>query len=562
MRTKLLTLFLALVASVGTIFAESGTFGDNLTWDLTDGVLTISGTGEMPNWIHNYDVPWNSYLVDIATITIGNSVTSIGSKAFAGCSSLTSVTIPNSVTSIGELAFADCSSLTSVTIPNSVTNIGDFAFEHCGNMTSFQVDSDNPNYCAEDGIIFNKDKTAIIAYPAGRKGAYTIPNGIESIAGGAFLGCIGLTSVTIPNSVTSIGDYAFADCYSLPIENHLRYADTYLVEAVDDVLSTYTIKDGTRWIGGHAFFRRSRLTHVTLPNSVMSVGSGAFDECSNLAAPVYNANCFAALPYSYSGAYTIPSGIKQIAGMAFWGNLGLTSVTIPNSVTSIGEDAFAYCEDLENITCEAMTPPTCKDDIFAFFADKSFPLYVPAKSINAYNADEVWKKYTIVMPIQATEVTVTEVHAEPTGYSVNLEWPKAEGAVEYDLEIKKGTTTICTLSFNEQGQLLVISFAAPRRSGNNNNKPQIAQQTATGWKYTITGLEPNAEYTCTVIAKKADDSEVYNTTISFQTPDAESSTKQVINDQRQTTNYKVIRNGQLYIQRGDEIFNAQGARVE
>ena len=161
---------------------ESGTCGPNLRWHLTDnGVLTISGKGEMNDYSANYfenRAPWRGY--DIKRIIIGDGVTTIGVYAFAGCSSLTSVTIPNSVTTIGEEAFEGCRALISVTIPNSVTKIGDSAFEDCSALTSV-----------------------------------TIPNSVTKIGDRAFEYCRALTSVTIPNSVTKIGDHAFDYCSAL-----------------------------------------------------------------------------------------------------------------------------------------------------------------------------------------------------------------------------------------------------------------------------------------------------------------------------------------------------------
>ena len=157
---------------------ESGTCGPNLRWHLTDnGVLTISGKGEMNDYSANYfenRAPWRGY--DIKRIIIGDGVTTIGVYAFAGCSSLTSVTIPNSVTTIGEEAFEGCRALTSVTIPNSVTKIGDSAFKDCSALTSV-----------------------------------TIPNSVTKIGDHAFDYCSALISVTIPNSVTTIGEDAFTN---------------------------------------------------------------------------------------------------------------------------------------------------------------------------------------------------------------------------------------------------------------------------------------------------------------------------------------------------------------
>jgi hypothetical protein len=116
----------------------------------------------------------------MTSVTIPNSVTSIGISAFWSCYNLTSVTIPNSVTSIGRSTFDGCSSLTSITIPNSVTSMGSYAFSGCTGLTSI-----------------------------------TIPNSVTSIGGSAFSGCSGLTSITIPNSVTSIGEGAFYNCTGL-----------------------------------------------------------------------------------------------------------------------------------------------------------------------------------------------------------------------------------------------------------------------------------------------------------------------------------------------------------
>ena len=130
MKTKLFTLFFALMASVGTIFAQSGTCGDNLTWNLTDSVLTISGTGEMENYASKR-APWYNYRYSITSAIIENGVTNVGGYAFYYCRALKTAMIGNSVTYIGKNAFYDCMSLTSINIPNSVTSIGESSFCAC-----------------------------------------------------------------------------------------------------------------------------------------------------------------------------------------------------------------------------------------------------------------------------------------------------------------------------------------------------------------------------------------------------------------------------------------------
>ena len=226
MKQKLFTLLLAVAASVGTLFAQKVQIGDlyyNLDATSQTAEVTYKScynnkynegwgitTANIPSSVEYNSVTYSVTSIGFAafyncdgltSIDIPNSVTSIGSSAFGNCSGLTSVTIGYSVTSIEDYAFEDCSSLTSVTIPNSVTSIGEWAFEDCTGLTSIDVASDNSNYCSEDGVLFNKDKTTLIQYPEGKQGAYTIPNSVTSIGRSAFSGCSSLTSVTIPNSV-------------------------------------------------------------------------------------------------------------------------------------------------------------------------------------------------------------------------------------------------------------------------------------------------------------------------------------------------------------------------
>ena len=167
MKTKIFTLVLAVMASVGSVSAVSGTCGENLKWNLTDGVLTINGTGAMTNYEEVVSkAPWYSYRDNIISTIINEGVTNIGYYAFYRCSSLLSVTIPNSVTSIGNNAFSGCTGLTSVTIPNNVTSIGGAAFNGCSSLTSIEI-----------------------------------PNSVLSIGSAAFSGCTNLKTVSNNSSL-------------------------------------------------------------------------------------------------------------------------------------------------------------------------------------------------------------------------------------------------------------------------------------------------------------------------------------------------------------------------
>ena len=307
--------------------------------------------------IGDYAFFWCSSLT---SVTIPKSVTSIGDYAFNYCSSLTSVTIPNSVTSIGEGAFFCCSSLTRVTIPNSVTSIGDYAFSYCSSLTAIYVAEGNTTYTSEDGVLFSKDKTMLYRYPAGKmENEYAIPESVTSIGDCAFSECSSLTSVTIPNSVTSIGVSAFSECSSLTsvtIPNGVTSIGNYVFKNCSS-LTSVTIPESVTSIGESAFYGCSSLTSVTIPNSVKSIGPGAF-----YLTAIYNAkdswiddvlyidNWLIEAKNDIEGAYIIREGTREIAAYAFYYCSSLTSVTIPDSMTGIGDYAFCDCSSLTSVT--------------------------------------------------------------------------------------------------------------------------------------------------------------------------------------------------------------------
>ena len=384
----------------------------------------------------------------LTSITIPDSVTSIEASTFYNCTSLTTITIPDSVTLIEEDAFGGCTGLISITIPDSVTSIEKDAFFGCSNLTSItigagvdslegftssfalenvptiNISSDNPYITVIDGVVFNQAKDTLLEYLfTNTGGSYTIPDGVTSIGDKAFQGS-GLTSITIPDSVTSIGNGAFQDCSSLTgitipgsvttigngafeycgsltsiifngtaptvetnsfsniASNPKAFVLDYNGTSFGDIgnswngllvsagLSfsqnsdnTYTLTDCDTSITGHlvipsayqgspvtiigsSAFQDSGLTSITIPDSVTSIGSTAFQDCSGLT------------------SITIPDGVTSIGNYAFIGCTSLTSVTIPSSVISIGYNAFGG-GDYSLVPLDQVTIP------YKFVASKS-----------------------------------------------------------------------------------------------------------------------------------------------------------------------------------------------
>lgn len=347
-------------------------------------VLLEDGTAE----IHYYAARDARKITEltIPTELDGYRVASIGNNAFSLGSALTSITIPDGITSIGDRAFVGCFSLTSITIPNSITSISATPLRSGRGLTRIIVSADHPTLATIDGVLFEKKTKTLIFYPSAFTAAsYTIPQGVQCIGESAFAHCA-LESVTIPDSVTTISDSAFYQCEYL---DAVAIADS--VTSIGDsaftdclALNSITIPNSVTSIGDSAFFHCKRLESVTIPESVISIGTDAFSQCAyylsfNVIRHSYAdewalANGFTCtyvkptgLPYgdltyrlqgdgtvlivyceTTSGKLEIPAVIDgapvtSIRAYAFAGGSTLAGVTIPDSVTSIDENAFKDC---------------------------------------------------------------------------------------------------------------------------------------------------------------------------------------------------------------------------
>ena len=408
----------------------------------------------------------------LTSVTIGNGVTSIGGAAFNGCTGLTSVTIPNSVKSIGMNAFTSCSSLKSVTIGNSVATIEEGAFGYCtsltnvtipdstvridsgaflgcSSLTNITVGSKNKNYSSENGILFNKDKTELCAYPTGdSRKEYKIPDSVTSIGNDAFSYCTNLVNITISDSVKSIGEYAFCHCEnltSIKIPDGVTSIENFTFSYCTN-LTSVIIPDSVNSIAVGAFSECTSLTSVKMPSSLSEIGGAAFSKCSSLK------------------NITIPDGVSLINSSAFEYCTSLTEISIPNTVTCIASESFRNCENLKKVTIPSSVVVI---DYYAFVNCPSIKdvYYKGTKkdwnkiTINAYNDELI----NATIHYSNDELTVDKVKTTKftcTDKAVKINWEKVNGAAgyrvyAYNAKTKKwskaATVSASTLSFKQTG---------------------------------------------------------------------------------------------------------------
>lgn len=357
-----------------------GTCGANLTWALKDGVLTISGTGDM-SFDSAYEAPWQVYAGRITEIVLETGVTSVAEGAFAVCR-MESITIPEGVLSIGDSAFDSCKNLTSiilpdsltsigfnafshtpltgVTIPENVSNIGAGAFQYCTKLTSITVDEKNPNYYSVDGVLFENAWNRLHTYPAGKAGElYCVPEGIKRIGDSAFTGCSNLIHIEVPEGVEYMQWLIGVDNLTgIVLPSSLSYIAFQMFEYCDNLTDIYYTGTEEQWdkllqatnsTENPSLFDGSITVHCnwtgepeelpTLPEGIIAEGT-----CGPTAT----------WTLTETGTLTI-SGTGMVTEAPWYDNYHaqITNVTVADGITSICEYAFADCNNLTKITVPA-----------------------------------------------------------------------------------------------------------------------------------------------------------------------------------------------------------------
>ncbi len=304
-----------------------------------------------------YVTGYNGSFENVVIPTTYRSINVVGivDYAFSNCTSLTSVTIPNSISSIGKFAFANCTSLVTVTNYSNFTIISESAFSGCSSLEDFTI----PSGVTHIGISAFQNCSNLANI--------TIPNGVETIGESAFSGCTSLFTIAISDSVTSIGDSAFSAC---PVKSASMPTNA-ISHVPQNVLETVVITSGES-IGDKAFYNCTSLISITISNSVTSINTTAFSGCTNVKYATIPAVAIQRISKSAlesivvtngtsisSNAFknctnlknvTIADGVTSVGSYAFSGCSALDEIILPNSVTSIGEAAFKGCSGLKTIT--------------------------------------------------------------------------------------------------------------------------------------------------------------------------------------------------------------------
>ena len=382
-------------ARVTASSSQSGTEG-NLKWSFSNGILTISGKGEMSTY--GSERPgWETYKSDITEVVIKSGVTTIGRTAFAEYWNIEKVTIPNSVTMIDYAAFADCYALTTISGGNKVKTIASYAFQsasftefkissslssldglafyNCNNLMKFTGGSST--YKVSDGIVYTDNGKTLFKVPAAKSGAYKIPSTVTAIADYAFLPNNGLTSITISNKVKKIGISAFQNCTALQsivipdsvteVGNFTFYGCSSLktvkfgkgLKSTSYRMFQYCTTLETIDFGGleelfaQTFIYCNSLKKITLSSQLKAIGTGNFAECASLESVVFNADvdcvsyqCF--LNCHNLKSVSIKKGIKYIYAAAFYGTDKLAAVTLPETIAHSYDYAFSTNTKITN----------------------------------------------------------------------------------------------------------------------------------------------------------------------------------------------------------------------
>lgn len=597
MKKTLFSLFLAFTTA-GTIFASDTKVG-NIWYNFDDATETAEVTYKGSK--AGYDDRYKGSITIPEKVKYDGkeyTVTGIGKEAFFGCEKVAAVTLPNTITSIGESAFYYCLILNKLVIPASLTSIDKDAFWLCINLLNLElpttVETIGENaFCfvpnlkytgtstdapwgarALNGVVAGKlvykdaSKTELLACAASAQGKLNIPSTVTTIADYAFLYCANLDSLRLPNSVTTIQKLAFYECsgmVSLIVPETVTSIGDNAFYRVPNVIyegsvtgSPWGAKSINGFVEGSSVYKDENKTELLAVSSSRSTYK-VLNSVKTIAANAFYAE--------QSQLTSVTLGQVETIGDRAFANCHVTNFVLPATVKKIGQYAFTGEDPVTSFVCEAATPPTCGTQPFRIYSTgkTTHRIYVPEQSLDAYKAATIWKDYKdsiFAITAGTGEIGAQEIGIKQQDYTALFKWPQIDNAEAYGLlikEIKDDTEKVKFIyHFDGEGHMLLVELGVPGLDG-----PRGAAQNLEAnykcWQYTVVGLEPNTKYSVTVVAVDASSQELFNKTKTFTTTKIQALESV---QQSAVSSQKILRDGQLLIEKDGKTYNALGTVIK
>lgn len=492
-------------------------------------------------------------------ITIPNSVTTIDSAAFMDCRGLTKVHLSDSITAIGAEAFRRCTGLTKITIPNSVTAIGNRAFEDCTGLTDVTVETATPI----EGFIYalpsQTTATAItIHVPCGSASEYSQLEYYGGTAGSSghfiFVEPDGSYSITTSSNDKIRGEV-------LTVQANTCNNDTTILFAQSTIGYHFT-----QWNDGNT--DNPRVVVLTQDTALTAEFAQSYSgQCGDSLYWSFDENVLTIYGsgdmYDYDAdnvpwllfrnattRILIERGVTHIGNNAFSGFAKVEKVEFPNTLLSIGENAFANCRKLYDVYSYAIEPPFAGQSSFSNY---NVYVHIPCDNLRAYQLDAVFGTFKYVKCINADSAEADDVSVIPSSTEAEFVWPSNESADTYTLDIYKDGEVFCTLVFNANGQLNSIAFA-PSRIG---KVHQAATKVGSGFRFTVTGLAKDTHYQFNMDVEDEQKNTLQTYIGEFDTNST--ALDEVLADEKVQ---KMMVDGQIYILKNNKIYTLMGVEIK
>lgn len=325
------------------------------------------------------------------------------------CEKLASVSIPNTVTNIKEEAFFK-SKLKTVAIPNAVATVGTGAFGACETLTAINVNSANSSYSSNEGVLYDKSKSLLHTYPSGKAGTFSVPNTVTKIGDEAFYASKA-SAITLNEKVQSIGEQSFSNCKELTSVDIPSSVSTIGQSAFENSSKLEAINvsgSNTKYSSGEGvLYNKNKTQLITYPENK----AGNTFEIPNTVTSIEQS----ALSNSKFSSVTIPNSVMAIKENAFKGNSKLESVNIPASVTTIQNMVFSDCYGLKDVTVNWSTPLSVPENTFKGINAANVTLYVPEGRETAYKGAAVWKNFNITSSVSTEYIGQSSLEARLIG---------------------------------------------------------------------------------------------------------------------------------------------------